>query len=143
MAAGKFKLSETLKILTNQFNAITHQEIFLSLEMEERSLQAGQALSARAVVRSPGEARTIDYLTLNLQGQVQRDGKWRDYTEGAEVAQGVALEADQELIIPVVILVPEDAVLSEDGGTWSLTARVVLNGAIDPRDELVFEVVSP
>ena len=143
MAAGKFKLSETLKVLTNRFNAITHQEIFLSLEMEERSLKAGQALSARAVVRSPGEPRTIDYLTLNLQGQVQRDGKWRDYTEGAEVAQGVALEADQELIIPVVILVPEDAVLSEDGGAWSLTARVVLNGAIDPRDELVFEVIAP
>lgn len=59
------------------------------------------------------------------------------------MAQDVQVDANHELIIPVVILIPEDAVLTEDGAKWTLSARVVLDGAVDPRDEIAFGVVAP
>lgn len=143
MAASKFKLSETLKVLARRVNSITNRDVFLSLGADEASVEAGQSLSVQATVRSPEKARRIDYLTLNLKGRVQRDGKWRDYTEGVEVAHDVVMEADQEIVIPVIILIPEDAVLSEDGGEWMLSGRVVLDSAMDPRDEIQLTITAP
>jgi hypothetical protein len=75
-----------------------------------------------------------------MRGSVQREGKWVDYTEGAEVAQGTKLMADHELVIPLLLFIPEDAVLTEDGASWVVESRAVLDRLLDPRAAAPFTV---
>ncbi len=139
---GKFKLSDTLQFLSSKLNALTGAELGLTLEVEGESVKAGEQLKARAIVRSPGKARRIDYLVLTMDGQVQSEEGWRDYTEAAEVAHDKEVPADQELVIPILLYIPEDAALTEEGCSWTLRARVSLDRAVDPRAEVAFVVVA-
>ncbi len=141
MALGKFKLSETLRFLSHRINAIARRpNVSLDVEPDGGPSHPGGDVSARVVLRSDDEAHTIDYIALTMRGTVQRDGAWRDYTEGAEVAQGMSVPASHEVVLPVIIYIPEDAVLSADGGSWVLEARAIVDGAVDPRAQLDFEV---
>jgi hypothetical protein len=139
---GKFKLSDTLQFLTTKLNALTGTELGLALEVEGDAVVAGEQLRARAIIRNPGKQRTIDYLVLTMEGQVQAEGGWRVYTEGAEVAHDRVLPPDQELVIPILLYIPEDAVLSSEGCEWALRARVSIDRAVDPRAEVAFVVVA-
>lgn len=138
---SKFKLSDTMQFLSGKLNAVTGGEVELSLELDKTKIKAGEEIRAHARVRSPEKSRTIDYLLISLQGTVQREGKWKDYVQSAEVAQDTALPANHEFVVPIVILIPADAVLSEDGATWSVYARAFLDKKVDPRAERAFEVV--
>ncbi len=142
MPVGKFKLSDTLGFLASRFSAITGGEVELSILLQDEQVEAGDVLQATIALRSPGKARAIDYLAITLEGQVQREDRWRDYTEGAEVAQDTIIAADHELLIPLLLHLPEDAVLSEDGATWTLRARAVIEQRLDPRAEAALEVVA-
>ena len=138
---SKFKLSDTMQFLSGKFNAITGGEVELELRFDKSEVVAGAELKAEALVRSPGKARSIDYLLISLKGQVQSEGQWKEYVQSAEVAQDTALPADNEFIVPIVIVIPANAVLSEDGATWSLYARAFLDKKLDPREELGFTVI--
>jgi hypothetical protein len=138
---SKFKLSDTMQFFTGKLNAITGGEVDLLVEVDDEKVKAGEELRARAVVRSPEKNRKIDYLLISLKGQVQRDGKWQDYVQSAEVAQDNALPADHEFVVPIVIRVPRDAVLTEDGGSWSIFARAYIDKTLDPRAESAFTVL--
>lgn len=137
---SKFKLSDTMQFLSGRFNAIVGGEVTLTLEADSQDVKAGEELRAFAKLRSPEKDRQIDYLLISLKGQVQRDGKWRDFAQSAEVAQATTLPADHEFVVPIVILIPSDAVLTEDGGSWSLSARAFVDKTIDPRAELAIKV---
>jgi len=139
---SKFKLSDTMQFLSGKFNAVTGGEVELEVELDTTEIRAGDEVRAHARVKSPTKSRTIDYLLISLQGTVQREGKWKDYVQSAEVAQDTALPADHEFVVPIVILIPADAVLTEDGATWSLYARAFLDKKVDPRAEVAFKVVS-
>ena len=139
---SKFKLSDTMQFLTGKLNAITGGDVLLTLELESSNVKAGEELRATARLRSPEKSRNIDYILINLDGQVQRDGKWKDFVQSAEVAQDTKLPADHEFIIPIVIVIPADAVLSEDGGHWSLQARAFIDRTLDPRGEQSFTVIA-
>lgn len=138
---SKFRLSDTMKFLTGKLNAITGGETEIRVELDTSSVPAGDELRARVSVRAPGGERNIDYIQISLSGQVQRDGKWQDWVQSAEVAHDTKLPLDHEFVVPVVILVPQDAVLTEDGGMWLLYARAYLDRQVDPRAEASFEVV--
>lgn len=138
---GKFKLSNTMQFLTGKLNAITGGEVELKIEIENEQVVAGKELRAKVRVRSPEARRNIDYIQISLKGQVQREGKWQDWTQSAEVAHDTALPEDHEFIVPVVVLVPIDAVLSEDGGHWSMYARAYLDKKFDPRADAAFRVI--
>lgn len=138
---SKFKFSDTMKFLTGKLTAITGGEVALSIELEGTKVTAGQELTARVKVQSPGDERRLDYVQISLKGQVQREGAWKDWVQSAEVAHDTILPADHEFVVPVVIVVPGDAVLTEDGGIWSLYARAYLDKTLDPRSEATFEVV--
>ena len=141
MPREKFKLSETVRFLSRQLNAITGGgEVEISLEVDVEAVAPGQDLRAHARLRSPERARTIDYIVIGMRGTVQRDGEWCDYTESAEIGQGAELPADHELVVPIVLHIPEDAVLSEDGARWLLESRAALDRLVDPRDQLEFTV---
>lgn len=140
MLKEKFKLSETLQLLTRRFNKIAGGEVAIEVTFEGDVVSPGDQLSARVTVRSPESSRTIDYLVIAMRGTVQREGKWREYTESAEVAQSTLLEADHELVVPLKLYIPEDAVLSEDGASWLVEARVVLDQLLDPRASAEFTV---
>lgn len=143
MPREKFKLSDTVKFLTRQLNAVVGGgEVTLELEVETPRVEAGGEVMARAVLRNPDEARQLDALVLGMSGQVQREGGWREYTESVEVGQGTQIAQGQELVVPIVIYIPEDAVLSEDGAEWQLEARAVLDKLIDPLAEASFEVIA-
>lgn len=139
---SKFKLSDTMQFLTGKLNAITGGEVELSVEVETATVAAGEELRARIRVRSPDKRRMIDYMQISLKGTVQRDGKWKDWVQSAEVAHDTALPQDHEFVVPVVVLIPPDSVLSEDGAHWSVFARAYLDQTIDPRAECGFKVVT-
>lgn len=141
MPKEKFKLSETVRFLSRKLNAITGGgEVSLTLDMEAEQIEPGSELTAHARLRSPEQARQLDHLVLGMRGTIQRDGQWRDYIESAEVAQRTELPADHELIIPIMLYIPEDAVLTEDGAHWHLEARAALDGSIDARAQLAFTI---
>ena len=140
MLKEKFKLSETLQFLSSKINAITGGGVEVSVSFENDVVSPGEMLEARVSARSPEKSRTIDYVALSMRGSVQRDGKWVDYTESAEVAQGTELEADHEIVIPLLLFIPEDGVLSEDGASWVVESRAVLDSMLDPRAAAPFTV---
>ena len=142
MPREKFKLSDTVRFLAQRINAaIGAGEVALTLEVATPIVRPGA--HARAEIKLIGEgerARTIDALVIAMEGKVQREGAWRDYTEAVEIAQGLRLEAGQELIVPLEVYVPRDAALSEDGAQWRFESRAVLDGALDPLAAASFEV---
>jgi hypothetical protein len=138
---SKFKLSDTMQFLSGKLNAITGGEVVLTLGLDSLNVKPGEELRATLRLRSPEKARNIDYILISLNGQVQRDGKWKDYVQSAEVAQNTQLPADHEFIVPIVIMIPADAVLTEDGGIWSLQGRAFIDRTLDPRAEETFSVV--
>jgi len=138
---SKFKLSETMRFLTGKLNQITGGEVSLTINVVGDAVRAGDELRAEVRVRSPQTRRNIDYVQISIKGQVQRDGKWQDWVQSAEVAQDTALPEDHEFIVPVVVKIPIDAVLSEDNGQWSIFARAFLDKKFDPRAEEAFTVV--
>lgn len=139
---SKFKLSDTMQFLTGKLNAITGGEVALQLVLDNTEVVAGRELRAEVRVLSPEKDRNIDYLLISLEGTVQREGKWEEYVQSAEVAQDTALPADHEFMVPVVIVVPADAVLTEDGSRWRLYARAFLDKRFDPQAEQGFAVVA-
>ncbi len=144
MPEGKFKISDTLRFLSRTLNAISPQgSVKVNLELPHDSVQAGAELCATVRLTNDEREAEIDYLVLSMSGQVQREGKWRAYSDSAEIAQGTPMPAHHELVIPVVLHIPEDAVLSEDGASWSIETRVVINRSLDPRDSIGFQVLAP
>lgn len=144
MTTGKFKLSETIKFFSSQLQALSGQSpLKLTIELDDAQVRAGQRLTARVVLHNPERQRTLNYLVLHMEGTVQRDDKWRPYTETAEVGQNMVVGTNQALIFPVQLYIPEDAVLTEDGAAWSLSVRAVLDKALDPREQLDFSVIEP
>lgn len=142
MPKEKFQLSQTIRFLAKRLNVISGAgEATLAIELDPASVQAGHILKATLKLRNVDKPRTLDYLAITMEGKVQRDGAWRAYTEGAEVAQNTKLQADHELVIPLELYVPEDAVLSRDGAPWRLEARAVLDRLIDPLARVDFEVL--
>jgi len=139
---GKIKLSDTMQFLSGKFNTIAGGGVDLVLEMSGDEIRIGGELRASAHVKWPRKAGKIDYLQISLKGQVQRDGKWQPYVQSAEVAHGKDLPENHEFIVPIIIVIPEDAVLSEDGANWSLYARAFINKQFDPRAEISFQVLS-
>lgn len=137
---SKIKLSDTMRFLTARLNAIAGGDVELALELEQERVEAGQELKIWARIRSPQRDHLMDYLRIALRGTIQRDGQWRDYVKNAEVAHGTALPAGHEYVVPIVVVVPMDAVLTEDGGQWSLRAQAVLDRTIDPRAEVQIHV---
>lgn len=141
MPKEKFKLSDTVQFLTRQINAVVGaKDASVEIEVSTPSVRPGGEVEASVKVVGGEKERVLDALVIGLSGKVQQDGKWRAYTETVEVGQGTKLEAEQQLVVPVVIYIPEDAVLSEDGGQWGFEARAVLDRVIDPRAEASFEV---
>lgn len=142
MPEGKFKLSDTLKFLSQKLNKIVgHASIDVAIVLHTPEVEAGHELDASVKLRNSDSERTLDYLALTMSGQVQRDGTWQEYTEAAEVAQNMIIPPEHELVIPLKLFIPQDAVLSEDGASWSIQARGVLDRSLDPRDEAVFIVL--
>lgn len=138
---GKIKLSDTMQFLSGKFNTITGGGIELILEMPKNKIVVGGELQASARVRWPNKTAKIDYLQISLKGQVQRDGKWQEYVQSAEVAHDKELPENHEFVVPIIIMIPEDAVLTEDGANWSIFARAFIGKSVDPRAEIPFEVV--
>lgn len=140
---AKIKFSKTLKFLTAHLNKITGGDLEFRLETDDDEVQAGEVIRARAIVRAPeGKDRTLTRVSINLRGQVQRDGQWQDYGEDANAAEDVPLPAGHEYVIPIVIKIPREAVLSEDGANWRLRAQAVVDRTIDPRDEVGVTVIA-
>ena len=137
---SKIKLSETLKFLTGRFNTITGGDLELSLEVDHGYVKAGEQLSAQAKLRSPDRSRGLNYVMISVTGQVQRDGEWQDFVQTAEVAQEVRLPEDYEYVIPIVVHIPEDAVYTQDGAHWKVSAKASVEKAVDPKAEEAFEV---
>lgn len=139
---GKIKLSDTLQFLTARLNKFTGGELDFSLVVDDPEVETGEVIRARAVVRAPEQSdRTLTCVRIRLRGQVQREGAWEEYSESAETAHDVPLPGGHEYVIPIVIKIPLQAVLSEDGGNWRLRAQAVVDGSFDPRDEVVVTVV--
>ena len=140
MPKEKFQLSETIKFLSSKLNQIAGGELELTIELAQQRVSPGDHLDARVRLRSPHQSHTIEYIVIAMRGQIQRDDQWRDYTESAEIAQQAQVIEGHEIVVPVVLFIPEDAVLSEDGADWVLSAKAVLDRRIDPRNEQAFEV---
>lgn len=139
---SKIKLSDALKALTGQFNAITGTELEFELVIDDDEVAAGSVLRARAVVSSPEDTeRTLSCVRIELHGQVQSDGQWDEYTERAETAHDIPLPAESAYVIPIVIKIPAHAVFSRHGAHWRLRAQAVVDRTIDPRDEISITVV--
>lgn len=139
---SKFKLSDTMRFLTGKLNAIAGGEVALDVVIPQDVVLAGGELRAEVRVRSPQRQRMIDYVQISIRGHVQREGKWQEWVQSAEVAQDTELPADHEFVIPVVVQLPIDAILSEDNGQWSVFARAYLDRKFDPRAEKTFTVAS-
>ncbi|MEM1346939.1 MAG: sporulation protein [Myxococcota bacterium] len=142
MTSGKFKLSETVRFLARKLNKLTEaDDIALEVTLSHDVIHPGDALQAEITIKNDeAQVRAISYLVVGMRGSVQAEEGWRVYDETAEVAQGAELPAGHELVIPVVIHIPKDAVYTVDGASWVLEARVVLDRALDPREQIDFTV---
>ena len=140
---GKIKLSETLRFLSAHLNRFTGGNLELVITVDDEEVQAGEVLRANAALRAPeGKDVILGCITISLRGQVQRDGKWQVYDQRAEAAHNVPLPGGHEYVLPIVIKIPAEAVLSEDGGDWRLRCQAVVDRSIDPRDEAIVNVVA-
>jgi hypothetical protein len=137
----KIELSETLRILTSKLQGITGGEVELNLEIDTPELTPGSDLEARALVRCPSEGRTLEYLRLDVEGVVQVEDGWRDYRQVVETAQKTEMPADHEFVVPMLVQIPENAVLTEDGANWVIEARAALDRTLDTRARAEFDVV--
>ncbi len=141
MPREKFKLSDTVKFLTRRLNAVVGAgEVAVSIDVMTPEVAPGGEVHAEVKVVSAEKDHEISTLIIAMHGKVQREQSWRDYTETVEVAQGYALASGHELVIPLMIYIPEDAVLSEDSAQWGFDVRAVIDRAIDPRASASFEV---
>ncbi len=139
---GTIKLSDALQFLTGHLNKMTGGELEFCLEVDEEDVVAGDVVRAQATVTAPeGRDRTLTCVDMSLRGDVQRDGQWHDYECEAQAASDVPLPGGHEYVIPIVVKIPAEAVLTEDGGNWRLRAQAVVDRTIDPRDEVVVTVV--
>ena len=139
---GKIKLSKTLQFLKARLNKIAGAELDFELLLEDETAETGGVVRARAVVRAPeGRDRTLTCVTIGLYGQIQTEDRWEDYAQRAEAAHDVPLPGGHEYVIPIVIKIPNNAVLSEDGANWRLRAQAVVDRTIDPRDEVQVTVI--
>lgn len=139
---GTIRLSGTLQFLKARLNKIAKANLDFRLELDEGEVEVGGVIRARAIVHAPeGTDRTLTCVRIDLRGQVQRQGRWEEFEQQAETAQGIALPGGHEYVIPIVIKIPNEAVLSEDGGNWRLRAQAVVDRTIDPRDEVVVVVI--
>ena len=139
---GKIKLSDTLQFLTAKLNKIAGGELEFGLQIDEPTVAAGDVVRAKAVLSGPADRdRTITRVELVLHGEIQEDGQWEDYEQGAEAARDVPLPGGHEYVIPIVLKIPHQAVLTEDGGNWRLRAVAVVDRTLDSHDEIAVEVV--
>lgn len=139
---GKIKLSKTLQFLKGRLNKIAGSELEFSLVLDDGQADAGGVVRARAIVRAPeGGQRSLTCVTIGLHGQIQVGDRWEDYAQRAEAAHDVPLPGGHEYVIPIVIKIPHNAVLSEDGANWRLVAQAVVDRTIDPRAEAPVTVV--
>ncbi len=140
---GKIKLSDTLQALTGRFNRIRGSELNFSLDVDDQEVAAGAVLRAQALLSSPeGKKRTLSCVRIELEGQIQSDGKWEDYSQRATTAEDIPLPGGSQYVIPIVVKLPAHAVLSGDGAHWRLRAQAVVDRTIDPRAEIKICVVS-
>ena len=140
---AKIKLSDTLRFLSARLNTFTGGNLELKIEVDEEEVSAGEVLRARVTVSAPeGKNYTLSCVTISLRGQVQRANKWESYAQRAEAAHEIPLPGGHEYVIPVVIKIPQEAVLSEDGGNWRLRCQALVDRSIDPRDEVAVNVVA-
>ena len=139
---GTIKLSDTLQFLTAHLNKITGGELDFSLDVDEPTVSTGDVVRAEATIRAPeGRDRTLTRVTMELRGDIQQDGQWRAYETTADAAEDVPLPGGHEYVIPIVIKIPHQAVLTEDGANWRLRATAVVDKTIDPREEVAITVV--
>lgn len=140
---AKIKLSDTLRFLSAQLNTFRGGSLELEILVDDDQVVAGEVLRARAALRAPeGKNCMLNRVTISLRGEVQRGGKWESYAQRAEAAHDVPLPGGHEYVIPIVIKIPTEAVLSEDGGNWRLRCQALVDGEIDPRDEATVNVVA-
>lgn len=140
---GKIKLSDTLGFIARKLNRVSGNNFRLELEVTPDAVMAGRQLHAQAILTTPaGKQRTLEYLRLSLHGHIQENGRWRDYEQTVDVARDKSLPEDHRYVVPIVINVPLDAVLTEDGANWRLRAQAFIDRTIDPRAEAHFSVLS-
>lgn len=140
---GKIKLSHTLKFFSDQLNKIAGSEFELEITLHDDNVPAGQPLHAEArLIASNNRHRTLDYLEIRVAGQIQQDGRWQTYTQSARIAHETPLPPDKIIIVPIVINIPQNAVLSEDGANWTLRIQAIIDRTIDPRIEAPFQVLT-
>ncbi|MBA2661346.1 MAG: hypothetical protein H0U74_03575 [Bradymonadaceae bacterium] len=140
---GKIKLSDTLKFITDKLNRVAGSNFELELILAQESVMAGRPIRGQARLRCPNDKkRTLDFMTISVSGQVQQDGRWVEYTQSAQIAHDTELPIDKEFVVPILINVPLDAVLSEDGAVWRLRVQADIDRTIDPRAEVHFQVLS-
>lgn len=141
-AVGSIKLSQTLQFLKVRLNRFAGGDLSFSLDIDDEEVKSGEVIRARATVGAPeGVERKLTCIRLSLRGQIQDDGRWKEYDERAETAKNVPLPAGHEYVVPIVIKIPHNAVLSEDGAQWCLRAQAVVDRTIDPRDEAPVTVI--
>lgn len=139
---SKIKMSKTLRFLTARLNKITGSALEFRIVVDDDEVVAGEVIRARAILSAPeGKTHMLGGVTIDLRGQVQRDGRWQEYAQRAESAHDVSLPGGHEYVIPIVIKIPREAVLTEDGGNWRLRAQALVDKTIDPRDESIVKVV--
>lgn len=141
---GKIKLSQTLKFFSDKLNKIAGSEFELELTLANDIVQAGHTLTAQArLFTTNNRPRTLDYLDIRVSGQIQQDGRWRDYNQSAQIANNTPLPPDNTFVVPIVLNIPNNAVLSEDGANWTLRVQAIIDRTIDPRIETSFQVTTP
>jgi hypothetical protein len=140
---GKIKLSDTIGFLSRKLNRVAGNDFRLELDLVTDAVMAGRQLQGRAILTTPeGRSRTLDYLRITLKGQVQQGTRWSDYEQSVDVAHDKSLPENHTYVVPIVINVPLDAVLTEDGASWRLRAQAFIDRTIDPRAEAHFAVLS-
>ncbi len=140
---GTIKLSQTLKFFSDKLNKIAGSEFELELTLDTDIVQAGQTLTAEArLIATNNKPRTLDYLDIRVNGQIQQDGRWNDYTLSAQIAKDTPLPPNKSFVVPIVLNIPNNAVLSEDGAKWTLRVQAIIDRTIDPRIETRFQVTA-
>lgn len=139
--SGKFDISGTLRLLTGKINEISGNDLELTVDVLEETVQAGEEIRGRIVIRTPEKSRMLNHLSVTLKGQIQRDETWQDYVRSAEVAHGTKLVEGHEFVVPVILRIPNRAVLTRDGAKWYIAARASIEHAIDPSGQATFTVI--
>ena len=147
---AKIKLSNTIHFLPATDDSPTDSpESTLTITVDPDSLVPGGTVNAHIHCIFSADAAdhgsTLDYLAVSLEGQIKTSKGSTPFVHAAEIEHGRIIRNHTRFTQSTSIRIPYDAIASESGAMWRLSARAVWQSSKMIQDQTALDItqVSP